>query len=126
MAKYDHGGGCPCGLLPECDNKCNIALEQQYISALMASKNILQDNIIKKVVTDTRSPDTNVEAIRESLLQRSIVGLKKYNTTTNRTDLTMGDWLQHLQEELLDAAVYVERLKSMVRSLEAVFGPVKK
>lgn len=55
-----------------------------------------------------KSPDKNVEAIRSSLLDRSRVGFKKYGVTTERTDLELVDWLRHLQEEMLDAAVYVE------------------
>lgn len=35
------------------------------------------------------SPDANVEAIRESLLQRSKIGLQKYGVTTERGDLTL-------------------------------------
>lgn len=54
------------------------------------------------------SPDANVEAVREKLLQRSVVGLKKYGVTTQRTDLENVVWLTHLQEELLDAAVYIQ------------------
>ena len=54
------------------------------------------------------SPDANVESIREKLLQRSVVGLKKYGVTTQRTDLENVVWLTHLQEELLDAAVYIQ------------------
>ena len=52
--------------------------------------------------------DENVESVRELLLQRSLSGYTKYGTTT---DIDLRGWLQHLQEELLDAAVYVERLK---------------
>jgi hypothetical protein len=55
-----------------------------------------------------KSPDKNVEAIRASLLERSRVGFKKYGVTTERTDLELVDWLRHLQEEMLDAAVYIE------------------
>ena len=58
----------------------------------------------------TRSPDANVEAVREALLRRSKVGLKKYGTTTERTDLRQVDWFRHAQEEALDLAVYLERL----------------
>ena len=43
------------------------------------------------------------------------MGFKKYGTTTMRDDLGIIDWLQHLQEELCDAAVYVEALKSSIR-----------
>ncbi len=65
------------------------------------------------------SPDANVELIREALLQRSITGLAKYGVTTaERTDIDFLGWLQHLQEELLDAAVYVERLKQEYAKLQ--------
>ncbi|HEY9143285.1 MAG TPA: hypothetical protein VIM90_04550 [Arenimonas sp.] len=57
------------------------------------------------------APDANVEAVRTMLIERSVVGLAKYGTTTERKDLSSRDWLQHLQEELLDAAVYVQALK---------------
>ena len=58
-----------------------------------------------------KSPDENVERIREALLVRSQVGFKKYGITTERVDIDLMGWLQHLKEELLDAAVYVERIK---------------
>ena len=54
------------------------------------------------------SPDKNVEAIRQKLLDRSQVGLKKYGTTTERTDIDFVGWLIHLQEELMDAAIYCQ------------------
>lgn len=55
-----------------------------------------------------QSPDQNVERNRQLLLERSLVGLQKYGVTTERNDLTLNDWLQHLLEELLDAANYVQ------------------
>jgi hypothetical protein len=54
------------------------------------------------------SPDANVENIRQKLLARSQVGLLKYGVTTERDDLSIKQWMIHLQEELLDAAVYLE------------------
>lgn len=62
------------------------------------------------------SPDMNVERVREKLLQRSIIGLKKYNCTTERTDLTELEWMIHWQDELLDAAVYAEVMIAKMRS----------
>lgn len=59
----------------------------------------------------TASPDANVERNRQLLLDRSVVGLKKYGVTTERTDLNLSQWLQHLLEELLDAANYVQAAK---------------
>ena len=58
------------------------------------------------------SLDPNVESVKNQLTQRSEVGFKKYKTLTNRGDLTTDEWLQHLQEELMDACVYIEVLKS--------------
>ena len=58
--------------------------------------------------------DKNVEAVREQLKQRSEVGIVKYGTTTDRDDFTPLQWLQHLQEELMDAAVYIQKLKSVL------------
>jgi hypothetical protein len=43
--------------------------------------------------------------------ERSDVGIKKYNTTLERTDLTTLEWLQHAQEEAMDFVLYLERLK---------------
>lgn len=55
------------------------------------------------------TPDRNVEAVRQKLLDRARTGLKKYGVTTERTDLTTLQWLQHAQEEAMDLAVYLER-----------------
>lgn len=60
--------------------------------------------------------DKNVEAVRSMMLQRMNVGYTKYGVTTERTDIDLMGWLQHLQEELMDAAVYVERIKDELRT----------
>jgi len=54
--------------------------------------------------------DRHVEAVRAKMLARSIVGMSKYNCTTERTDLSEIDWLRHAQEESMDLCVYLERL----------------
>ena len=56
--------------------------------------------------------DTIVESVIEQFKQRSNVGIKKYNTTLDRTDLTRLEWLQHAQEEAMDLILYLEKLKS--------------
>jgi hypothetical protein len=60
--------------------------------------------------------DKNVENVREMLYNRMQTGYKKYGVTTERTDIDLMGWLQHLQEELLDAAVYIERLKKEINN----------
>lgn len=60
--------------------------------------------------------DKNVEAVRQAMYERMATGYKKYGVTTERTDIDLMGWLQHLQEELMDAAVYVERIKDELRT----------
>ena len=55
--------------------------------------------------------DTVVTAVVRSFEERSRAGQLKYGTTLDRTDLTPLQWAQHMQEELMDAILYLERLK---------------
>jgi hypothetical protein len=55
--------------------------------------------------------DTVVAAVVRSFQERSRLGQLKYGTTLDRTDLTPQQWAQHMQEELMDAILYLERLK---------------
>jgi hypothetical protein len=59
--------------------------------------------------------DTIVEDVINKFRKRSEAGMLKYNTTLDRTDLSTLDWLTHLQEELMDATLYVERLKKEIK-----------
>ncbi len=52
-----------------------------------------------------------IDLIKQDLEQREQKGLDTYGTTVDRKDLTTQEWLQHLYEELLDAAVYIKKLK---------------
>ena len=55
--------------------------------------------------------DTIVESVIEQFKQRSEAGIKKYNTTLDRTDLTHLDWINHAQQEAMDFILYLEKLK---------------
>ena len=59
--------------------------------------------------------DKKVENVVRQLRDREEEGLRKYGVNTERTDLTSLEWLQHLQEELMDACVYVEKLKGEIK-----------
>lgn len=56
--------------------------------------------------------DKIVKSVLEKYQQRSEVGQKKYGVTLERSDLTFIQWIQHIQEELMDATLYLEKLKS--------------
>lgn len=55
--------------------------------------------------------DENVVNVLTKMASRAEVGLNKYGVTTERTDLDLLEWLTHLQEELMDATIYIERIK---------------
>jgi hypothetical protein len=55
--------------------------------------------------------DSIVISVIEKFKQRSEFGQRKYGTNLDRTDLKFLDWATHMQEELMDAILYLERLK---------------
>jgi hypothetical protein len=50
------------------------------------------------------------DRVIDKIQARAAVGKKKYGTTMERKDLTFRQWITNLQEELLDAAIYAEKL----------------
>lgn len=66
-------------------------------------------------IDEPMKKDKYVQAVKEKFEQRSQTGIKKYNKTLERDDLNLVDWLTHLQEELMDATLYVEKLKSYAK-----------
>ena len=57
--------------------------------------------------------DSHVLRIVERFRSRSINGYQTYGKTLDRTDLSKLDWLNHLQEELMDSVLYIEKLKTL-------------
>jgi hypothetical protein len=55
--------------------------------------------------------DEIVERILNRFSKRSEVGINKYGTTLQRTDLTTLEWIDHAIEESMDFILYLERLK---------------
>jgi hypothetical protein len=79
-------------------------------SDTISSKPFFLDEVLSITVNEPEVVDPIVEAVREKLRQRSVIGIKKYGTTLaeNNTD----DFLNHLQEELMDSILYIEKLKN--------------
>ena len=59
--------------------------------------------------------DTVVKSVIEKYTERSILGQKKYGTTLDRDDLSVTDWIVHVQEELMDATLYLEKLARVLK-----------
>ena len=57
--------------------------------------------------------DSIVKSVVQKFLERAAFGKKKYGTDLDRTDLSVIDWIQHAQEEHMDAILYLEKLKQV-------------
>lgn len=55
--------------------------------------------------------DLVVQKVISNFEERSKVGIKKYNTTLEKSESGLMDFLIHLQEELMDATLYIEKIK---------------
>lgn len=55
--------------------------------------------------------DKVVGRVCQRFVERSWMGQQKYGHTLDRRDIDANGWLNHLQEELMDAVLYIERLK---------------
>ena len=87
-------------------------IREEYTSTTTSKtpfENFLEDN--KLMQRDMPKTDPIVNKVIESFKQRSKVGIEKYGTTLQ--DNNNDDYLQHLQEELMDAVLYIEKLKSL-------------
>ena len=71
------------------------------------------DNNIPFSSTQNRylTQDSIVNSVIAQFATRSNVGVEKYGTTLDRTDLTLLDWIQHAQEEMMDGILYLEKIK---------------
>jgi len=89
-------------------------LYKQFENEIMKDKIYEQRDV--QWTTNSTEPrpikDFIVESVIDQFKDRSNVGIKKYGTTLDREDLTMLEWLIHLQQELMDATLYIEKLKS--------------
>jgi succinate dehydrogenase flavin-adding protein (antitoxin of CptAB toxin-antitoxin module) len=58
--------------------------------------------------------DTILLSLMSKYFERSIEGQRKYGTNLDRKDIDLMGWLNHLQEELMDASLYIEKLKKTI------------
>jgi hypothetical protein len=49
------------------------------------------------------------DSVCKKIQNRAKVGKNKYGVTMERDDLSFSKWMIHLQEELMDAIVYIEK-----------------
>ena len=72
---------------------------------------------VKRLETDLEKAkeDRYVQQVKKKFEQRSQTGINKYDTTLERDDLSIIDWLTHAQEEAMDLTLYLEVLKDKLK-----------
>ena len=70
------------------------------------------------------STDSIVFSIVSQFIKRSEIGKSKYGTTLDRTDLSVLEWIQHAQEEHMDAILYLEKLKPELTNKEISYSAI--
>ena len=58
--------------------------------------------------------DKIIERVINKIKARSDVGYKKYGVTLKDDEQTLDTWLNHIQEELMDAVNYIEKAREVL------------
>ena len=59
--------------------------------------------------------DKIINRVIKKIQKRAEAGYKKYGVGLDKDEQTLDTWLNHLQEELMDAANYIEKARSVLR-----------
>lgn len=102
FAKYYHSKIRP-ELMEVVDAQTLVFDKDSYLTKEVFDSEFKQDYIVSSVIGKFKS--------------RSDAGIKKYNTTMDRDDLSFMDWITHLQEELMDAVIYCEKIKRYEKTI---------
>jgi hypothetical protein len=72
--------------------------------------------------------DPVVERVVDKFISRSDVGFKKYGVTMDQDQSRIFEWLNHLQEELMDAILYLQKAKEVYSEdlMDAVVRRIEK
>ena len=70
-------------------------------------------------------PDNVVSNVIDKYIKRAKIGKEKYGKTLDRKDLEFEKWIVHMQEELMDATLYLEKIKQEYELLKSPVCPSK-
>ena len=59
--------------------------------------------------------DKIIERVINKIKSRSDVGYRKYGVTLKDDEQSLDTWLNHIQEELMDAVNYIEKAKEVLK-----------
>ena len=75
---------------------------------------------LKQLEIMNKPKDVIIERVIQKFKNRSEVGFKKYGVTLKDDDLPLDMWLTHIQEELMDAVNYIEKVKDVLGTSKTV------
>jgi hypothetical protein len=75
------------------------------------SSNSINIRTVESTDSTAETVDSVVFSIVSQFVDRARFGKEKYGVTLDREDLSILDWIQHAQEEHMDAILYLEKLK---------------
>ena len=87
------------------------------VPQILGEPTVPLDDKSSQTVNNSYCADSIVNSVIGAFIGRSNIGLQKYGTTLDRDDLSILDWIQHAQEEHMDAILYLEKLKTKLREL---------
>ena len=58
--------------------------------------------------------DKIINRVIEKIQKRAEAGYKKYGVGLDKDEQSLDTWLNHLQEELMDAANYIEKIRAVL------------
>lgn len=61
--------------------------------------------------------DPVIKTVVDKFVERSDVGFEKYGVTLDDDNAPLVAWMNHLQEELMDAVNYIEKLKHVTTEM---------
>jgi len=67
----------------------------------------------KDLLIKSGDTDSVVMSVIKQFKGRADFGMQKYGVNLDRKDLSMLDWIQHAQEEHMDAILYLEKMKQL-------------
>ncbi len=70
--------------------------------------------------------DPVVERVVDKFISRSDIGFEKYGVTLDKDPSDMISWLNHLQEEMMDAVLYIQKSKETYEAqLNAIINTIR-
>jgi len=87
----------------------------RYISDSKSYREYLVEMEKQQEDTPQYKLDSVVTSIIEQFTSRALMGKAKYGVDLDRTDLELVEWIEHAKQEHMDAILYLEKIKQVLK-----------